>query len=186
MAFSHVTAVARRCVRRTLTPRCCGFWQDVPSEVLERFFHNIKENEIRMNEGDQWEGEVVTFMAPNKSGWLSKQNHGGFMRWKKHWFVLSEHVLYYFDRPGDEKPRFILPMDDIRVGIGKDDLTLTILNVTGGRLKCTKILDDRMELQNYKEFTMKAATKEERNEWFQALKDETEPDPVQKKKREIE
>lgn len=25
-----------------------------------------------MNEGDQWEGEVVTFMAPNKTGWLSK------------------------------------------------------------------------------------------------------------------
>jgi len=28
-----------------------------------------------MSEGDQWEGEVVTFMAPNKSGWLMKANH---------------------------------------------------------------------------------------------------------------
>ena len=34
-----------------------------------------------MSEGDQWEGEVVTFMAPNKSGWLSKMNHSA-MRWR--------------------------------------------------------------------------------------------------------
>ena len=43
--------------------------------------------------------------APSRSG-----------KWKKHWFVLSEHVLYYFDSPGDEKPRLILPMDSVRVG----------------------------------------------------------------------
>ena len=36
--------------------------------------------------------------------------------WKKHWFVLSEHVLYYFDSPGEDKPKLILPMDSVRVG----------------------------------------------------------------------
>lgn len=48
--------------------------------MLAAIFQEISEDEIRMNEGDQWEGEVVTFMAPNKAGWLSKQNHGGFHR----------------------------------------------------------------------------------------------------------
>ena len=75
--------------------------KDVPEAVLRSLYHRISEDEIRMNEGDQWEGDVVTFMAPQKSGWLSKQNHGGMTRWKRHWFVLSEHVLYYFEAPGE-------------------------------------------------------------------------------------
>jgi len=36
--------------------------------------------------------------------------------WKKNWFVLSEHVLYYFDSPGEDKPKLTLPMDSVRVG----------------------------------------------------------------------
>ena len=54
--------------------------QDIPIAMLAAIFQEISEDEIRMNEGDQWEGEVVTFMAQNKAGWLSKQNHGGFHR----------------------------------------------------------------------------------------------------------
>ena len=42
-----------------------------------------------MNEGDQWGGEVVTFMAPHKAGWLSKQTHSAFQSWHRQWFVLS-------------------------------------------------------------------------------------------------
>jgi Sec7-like guanine-nucleotide exchange factor len=49
--------------------------KDMPRELLEDLFRKIKTHEIKMNEGDQWEGEVVTFMAPNKSGWLDKMNH---------------------------------------------------------------------------------------------------------------
>jgi hypothetical protein len=49
--------------------------QDIERSQLEELFRHIKENEIKMSEGDQWEGEVVTFMAPNKSGWLMKANH---------------------------------------------------------------------------------------------------------------
>ena len=144
--------------------------KDMEREVLERLFHDINENEIRMNEGDQWEGDVVTFMAPNKSGWLHKQNHGTTFggKWKKHWFVLSEHVLYYFDSPGDEKPRLILPMDSVRVGRDtENDRLLQIVNADGfSTLKCTKCLDNgRMELQTYKDFVMRAANQEERDEW---------------------
>ena len=63
-----------------------------------------------MNEGDQWEGEVVTFMAPHKAGWLSKQTHSAFQSWHRQWFVLSEHVLYYFNAPGEDSPKCIFPM----------------------------------------------------------------------------
>ena len=84
--------------------------EDVPVEVLDALFTKIQEDEIRMNEGDQWEGEVVTFMAPHKAGWLSKQTHSAFQSWHRQWFVLSEHVLYYFNAPGEDSPKCILPM----------------------------------------------------------------------------
>jgi hypothetical protein len=42
--------------------------------------------------------------------------------------VLSEHVLYYFDSPGEDKPKLILPMDAVRVGrSATKDLELQIL-----------------------------------------------------------
>eukprot|EP00616_Rhizochromulina_sp_CCMP1243_P012533 CAMPEP_0118977248 /NCGR_PEP_ID=MMETSP1173-20130426/20888_1 /TAXON_ID=1034831 /ORGANISM="Rhizochromulina marina cf, Strain CCMP1243" /LENGTH=686 /DNA_ID=CAMNT_0006927331 /DNA_START=33 /DNA_END=2093 /DNA_ORIENTATION=+ len=158
--------------------------KDVPEETLCIYYQRIKDDEIRMNEGDQWEGDVVTFMAPNKTGWLSKQNHGGMTRWKRHWFVLSEHVLYYFEAPGSERPRFILPMDDVRVGRGKDARVLNILGASDARIKCTKCLDNgKMELQNFKEFTIRAANPKEREEWYEALRDELEQDPVKKMQR---
>lgn len=33
-------------------------------------------NEIRMDEGDMYEPEVITFVAPKKSGWLKKKSTG--------------------------------------------------------------------------------------------------------------
>ena len=136
--------------------------KDLPREVLVTLYKEINANEIKMSEGDQWEGDVVTFMAPNKSGWLQKQNHSTTFsgKWKKHWFVLSEHVLYYFDSPGDERPRLILPMDSVRVGRStENDRTLQIVSADGfSTLKCTKCLDNgRMELQTYKDFIMRGA-----------------------------
>jgi len=162
--------------------------KDIRREVLVELFQKIKKEEVRMNEGDQWEGEVVTFMAPNKSGWLQKKNHSSMSsgRWKKHWFVLSEHVLYYFDSPGEEKPRLILPMDSVRVGRSlKQDCELEVVPADGlGFVKCTKLLaSGKMEIQQYKDFVMKAATAEERDEWYEALRDDLEPDPVQRMRR---
>ena len=49
----------------------------------------------------------------------------------------------------------------------ENDRTLQIVSADGfSTLKCTKCLDNgRMELQTYKDFIMRAATKEERDEW---------------------
>lgn len=35
-----------------------------------------KAAEIRMDEGDMYESEVITFVAPKKSGWLKKKSTG--------------------------------------------------------------------------------------------------------------
>lgn len=153
---------------------------DVPSQVQEDIYNQIKADQIKMQEGDQWEGEVVTFMAPKKSGWLSKMNHGGLQKWSKHWFVLSEHVLYYLNKPNDEHPRLILPMDNVRVGrsLTESDV-INFLSADGGAIKCTKKLKEgSMQLQTYTSFTLKAPSAEEREEWFEALTQEVNQDPV--------
>ena len=56
----------------------------------------------------------------------------------------------------------------VRVGRStKSDLELQILPANGGGVvKCTKLLPSgQMELQQYKDFVMKASTPEERDEW---------------------
>jgi hypothetical protein len=35
-----------------------------------------------------YESDVLTFMAPRMSGWLSKKGQGTFAPWKRHWFIL--------------------------------------------------------------------------------------------------
>ncbi|CAM9597433.1 unnamed protein product, partial [Discosporangium mesarthrocarpum] len=63
---------------------------DLPRELLEGMFDRVKEAEIRMDEGDMFESEVITFVAPKMSGWLKKKSkgYGPLATWKRHWFVL--------------------------------------------------------------------------------------------------
>jgi hypothetical protein len=101
--------------------------------------------------------------------------------------VLTEHVLYYFDSPGEDKPKLIMPMDSVRIGRSvKSDTDIEIVPADGtGFIKCTKTLSSgKMELQNYKDFTLRAGSREERDEWYEALRDDIEPDPVQRMRRE--
>jgi hypothetical protein len=78
-------------------------------------------------------------------------------------------------------------MDSVRIGRSvKVDTEIEIVPADGvGHIKCTKTLPNgKMELQNYKDFTIKASSKEERDEWYEALRDDIEPDPVQRMRRE--
>ena len=60
-------------------------------------------------------------------------------------------------------------MDSVRVGRStENERILQIVSADGHdhKLKCTKCLDNgRMELQTYKDFVMRAANQEERDEW---------------------
>lgn len=38
----------------------------------------MQDEEIRMDEGDMYESEVITFVAPKQSGWLKKKSTGEF------------------------------------------------------------------------------------------------------------
>lgn len=48
-------------------------------------------------------------------------------KWKRHWFVLNDAVLYYFITPQhqDEAPRCIIPLEGINISpIGATDLSI--------------------------------------------------------------
>jgi hypothetical protein len=123
--------------------------QDISRDLLVTLYHSVKENEIRMEETDMYESEVVAFMAPTKSGWLSKKTENllEFGIWKRYWFVLNDGCLYYFTDPSDEGPTCIIPLDNTKPTKGKSELEVVLAsNVSGDHIKSSKVLEDgRME-----------------------------------------
>ena len=85
--------------------------------MVVKLYERVKTNEIKMSDGDMYESEVVTFMAPTRSGWLYKQGVGSKIRnkWKKHWFLVSDNCLYYFLQQSDPDPRCIIPLENCEV-----------------------------------------------------------------------
>jgi cytohesin len=91
--------------------------QDLPRELLTGLYHSIKRHEMRMKEGDMWESNSLTFMAPRISGWLEKKVQGqlGISRFHRFWFVLTNGCLFYFKGPADQDPRCIIILEAVMV-----------------------------------------------------------------------
>ena len=60
--------------------------KDLPQSLLITLYDSVKNDEIRMDEADMYESEVVAFMAPTKSGWLLKKADTVLSPWKRHWY----------------------------------------------------------------------------------------------------
>lgn len=90
---------------------------DIDEEVLKDMFKRIQSNEIRMDESDLYESEVITFIGARHAGWLQKAGAGVLAAWKKHWFVLNDHCLYYFASPYDQQPRCIVPLNSTTIRV---------------------------------------------------------------------
>jgi len=92
--------------------------QDLPRELLTSLYNSIKQHEMRMKEGDMWESNSLTFIAPRISGWLEKkvQGHLGIGRFHRYWFVLTNGCLFYFRGPTDPDPRCIIILESVMVG----------------------------------------------------------------------
>jgi cytohesin len=148
--------------------------QDVPREVLEELYRSVQQDEIRMEETDMYESEVVAFMAPTKSGWLHKKSESLLGLWKRHWFVLNDGCLYYFNQPSDEGPRCIIPLDNTRIGRGNGDLDFIIGSASGDFVKSSKVLEDgRMEQGKHTQFSLRAVSHDDRESWVTTLQEES-------------
>ncbi|KAJ8600739.1 hypothetical protein CTAYLR_003918 [Chrysophaeum taylorii] len=93
---------------------------DLPEELLRSLYAGVKDEEIKMDEGDLYESELITYMGARKAGWLEKFNKGPVpivkSQWHRLWFVLNDGCLYYFSSPADadaahKPPRAIIPLD---------------------------------------------------------------------------
>ena len=146
---------------------------DLPSDLLESLYNRIKSNEIRMSDKDQYESDVVTFMAPIKSGWVGKKSDSFIPQWKKRWFVLNDGCLYYFSNPSEEIPRGIIPLDNTRVGHGGTKKEFIITSANGAVVKSSKVLSGHMEQGRRQKYILQAETEEERDDWVQTLQEET-------------
>lgn len=94
--------------------------RDISEELLRALYDGIKRKEIKMDEGDLYESELITYMGARKAGWLEKFNKTLVPlfkpQWHPLWFVLNDGCLYYFQSPSDvdvasKPPRAIIPLD---------------------------------------------------------------------------
>jgi hypothetical protein len=149
--------------------------RDIDRDYLVGLYERVQQQEIRMDEQDMWESEVVTFMAPIMSGWLSKKSDGLLGPWKTHWFVLTDGCLYYFLSPKDETPRCIIPLDNTRVNRGSYATDVLITPATGEIVKSSKLVQrSTMEQGRRTQFLLRARSRDDREAWVSALQVESE------------
>jgi cytohesin len=148
--------------------------KDLDADMVEQLYNRIKTNEIKMGEADMYESEVVTFMAPTRSGWLYKQGVGSKIRnkWKKHWFLVSDNCLYYFLNQSDPDPRCIIPLENCEVkSVKGNSKQFVIAAMTkGDMVKSVKVMPDgTMKQGRHASFNLRAETTEERDEWVATM-----------------
>jgi len=148
--------------------------RDLPREMLESLYESIGRSEIRMQEEDMYESDVVTFVAPRMSGWLHKKSDQTVKQWKRHWFVLTDGCLYYFLQPTDERPRCIIPLENVRAGRSSSHPRELLLIPSKGQFvkSVKKLSNGGMAQGQHHSFALKAANEEERDRWVRALQQE--------------
>lgn len=150
---------------------------DLDQAVLSDMFNRIKTREIRMEDADLFESEVVTFIGARRAGWLQKSGSSLLSSWKKYWFVLNDHCLYCFASPHDQEPRRIIPLTSAQVNAnGKRDLIIS--KIDGTPLNSVKIVDGRSELGTAHRLVLRAAREDERRLWYSDLNKECQDDPT--------
>lgn len=152
--------------------------KDLPRDLLVSLYHSIKRNEMRMKEGDMFESDSLTFMAPRISGWLEKKSQGRFGLWHRLWFVLTPGgCLYYFKGPREQDPRCIIMLENVTAIKGSTPLDIILYSNDSTAIKSVKIskTDKTMTRGTHTRYLLRATTKEERDDWLEALQTETGP-----------
>jgi cytohesin len=146
---------------------------DLPRELLEDLYNNIKKEPFKIPE-DDGNDLMHTFFNPVKEGWLSKQG-GRYKTWKRRWFILNDNCLYYFQYTADKEPKGIIPLENVQVR-----------EVTKGEHKqhCFEIHSDNSDFikacktdsegkvveGKHTVYKMCASTAEEKEEWIRSIR----------------
>jgi len=146
-----------------------GLEHDLSPEFLGRMYHCIKEKEIKMENEDTAFGNSVAV----KMGWMTKQG-GRVKTWKRRWFILSDHVLYYFKEKQEETSKAcgIVPLEDVivrEVDNGKRKFCFELSHSQNTAMKAMKRSAGQIQKGHHDSYLFCASSKQEMEEWMEAI-----------------
>eukprot|EP00742_Colponemidia_sp_Colp-10_P002091 GILJ01002233.1.p1 GENE.GILJ01002233.1~~GILJ01002233.1.p1 ORF type:complete len:513 (+),score=64.21 GILJ01002233.1:87-1625(+) len=142
---------------------------NLPESYLEELYDNITNNEIKLTEVRDDDGNLFT--TPAKEGWLTKQG-GRIKTWKKRYFILSGRILHYFKDAEAVEPCGFIPLVNIFVRL-LDPTTIEITNNTElkrGSIKSAKRTSGGALVPGrHTRYVMCAESADEAKEWCALL-----------------
>ena len=151
-----------------------GVGTDLPRELLERLYHAVLTDEIRIEQREYIRGA-------SREGWLVKRG-GRIKTWKRRWVVLAAGgVLYYFDDPKAAAPKGVVPLEDVIVRYSAERafaFSLAHSEDEGALIKSAKAShaagqrSSSLVQGHHDTFIFPAESEHERQLWVRALKKE--------------
>lgn len=150
----------------------CG--EDLPPDILESLYENIKNEQFKIPEDD---GNDITrtFFNPDREGWLIKE--GGLHKsWRKRYFILKDNCLYYFKNVGDREPRGIIPLENLQVREVQDARRKYCFEIysadnSSGLIKACKTDSEGKVVEGHHDvYRICAVSEEEREIWIGCIK----------------
>ncbi|KAJ6236294.1 cytohesin 4a-related [Anaeramoeba flamelloides] len=173
---AHNDGVQNKMSKTQFFANCSGIddGKDIPQDFLGDIYDRIVNNEIKLKTATG-QDETITFINPEKKGWLTKQG-GRIKTWKNRWFLLSYNCLYYFKAIEDKEPCGIIPLDDVKVdkikGKGKKHKYVFEITSTSQEefTKGAKFANSgQLVTGHHKSYIISATTEEEMEEWINEI-----------------
>jgi len=157
--------------------------KDLPADMLEAIFRSIKEEPFKIPD-ETYDDLMYTFFSPEREGWLLKQG-GSWKTWKRRWFVLNDRVLYYFQHTAENKPKGIIPLENVRVRALDDkdgkEWAFEVYSEMSQIIKGCKTDSSGAVVQgNHRQYRMSAASEEDRDQWIECIQDSIRDNPFYK------
>ncbi|CAG7719890.1 unnamed protein product [Allacma fusca] len=164
-------------------------------KLLVSLYESIRNEQFQIIHEDGNTDLKLTFMNADINGWLWKQG-AKYKNWKRRWFVLNNNCLYYFMHQKDKVPRSIIPLENIHASEVRTHgkyfiFTLTKSSSNGSESikSCKTLSDGTIVLGIHSEFVLGAETVQERDEWVEAIQQNSSFDQyytlLQEKKRKM-
>ncbi|KAJ6243075.1 cytohesin-4 [Anaeramoeba flamelloides] len=91
--------------------------KDLDRVLLEELYDGVSKEKIII-EYEDGTNNIISFTNPQIAGFMVKQG-GRIKTWKRRWFLLSYHCLYYFKKYKDKEPCGKIPLGSVDINIGK-------------------------------------------------------------------
>ncbi|KNC53966.1 cytohesin-4 [Thecamonas trahens ATCC 50062] len=164
----HNPSIKRKMTKDEFSSRLRGIdgGSDVDTQLLAALYDDIAANPIAMEVEDE---TAATFADANKKGYLRKRG-GRIPTWRRRYFVLTGHCLYYFKSEEDPAPKGILPLESLALRLSDvKPHAFEIYSPTQDKIKTGKRTGGKMEEGHHKSLLMAASSSEEREEWMDVI-----------------